>query len=89
MGRPRARPDTRAFFKKPVAAGIPRQQADAYVCPFVRLIRQRVVSDKHLDELLQTAQSEFRFDICAAAGQLVAQAFPNGEPKYWCVRSSS
>ena len=76
MERPRVRFDTRAFFKKLVAAGIPRQQADAYVCLFVRLIRQKVAGDKRLDEPSQTAQREFRFDTRAAAGELVAAGFP-------------
>ena len=76
MERPRVRLDTRAFFKKLVAAGIPRQQADAYVCLFVRLIRQKVASDKHLDE---ASQSEFRFDTRAAAEELLAAGFPEGQ----------
>ena len=73
MERCRSRFDTRTFFKKLVAAGIPRQQADAYVCMLVRLIREKFASDRHLDEW---SQSEFRFDTRAAAGELVAAGFP-------------
>ena len=72
MERRRVRLDTRAFFKKLVAAAIPRQQADTYVCLLIRLIRQKVASDRHLDEW---SQSEFRFDTRAAAGELVAAGF--------------
>ena len=72
MERSRVRFDTHAFFKKLVAAGIPRQQADAYVCLFVRLIRQKFASDKHLDE---SSQSEFRFDTRATAEELVTAGF--------------
>ena len=76
MERPRVRFDTHAFFKKLVAAGIPRRQADAYVCLLIRLIRQKIASDKHLDEPSQTAEREFRFDTRAAAEELVAAGFP-------------
>jgi len=76
MERSRIRLDTRAFFKKLVAAGIPRQQADAYVCLLIRLIRQKVASDKHLDQPSQTAQREFRFDTRVAAEELLAAGFP-------------
>ena len=76
MERRTGRFDTRAFFKKLVAAGIPGQQADAYVCLLVRLIGQKIASDKHLDEPPQTAQREFRFDTGAAAEELVAAGFP-------------
>ena len=75
MERPRVRLDTRAFFKKLVAADMPRQQADAYVCLLIRLIRQKVASDKHLDEPSQTAQRGFRFDTRAAAEELLAAGF--------------
>ena len=76
MERRRVRFDTHDFFKKLVAAGIPRQQADTYVCLLVRLIRQRIASDKHLDDPSQTAQREFRFDTRAAAEELVSAGFP-------------
>lgn len=76
MGRRRVRLDTRAFFKKLVAAGIPRRQADAYVCLLIRLIRQKVANDKHLDDPSQTAERDFRFDTCAAAEELVTAGFP-------------
>ena len=76
MERPRIRFDTHAFFKKLVAAGLPRRQADAYVCLLIRLIRQKVTSDKHLNEPSQTAEREFRFDTGAAAEELVAAGFP-------------
>ena len=76
MDRRRIRFDTHASFKKLVAAGIPRQQADAYVCLLIRLIRQRIASDKHLDEPSQTAKHEFRFDTGTAAEELVAAGFP-------------
>jgi len=76
MERPRVRFDTHAFFKKLVAAGIPRQQADAYVCLLIRLIREKVASDKHLGKPSQTAEREFRFDTRVAAGELVAAGFP-------------
>ena len=59
-----------------MAASIPRQQADAYVCLLIRLIRQKIASDKHLDEPSQTAQREFRFDTRAAARELLAAGFP-------------
>ena len=73
--RRKVRFDTHASFKKLVAAGIPRQEADAYVCLLIRLIGQKVASDRHLDEPSQTAQREFRFDT-AAAEELVAAGFP-------------
>ncbi len=76
MERPRVRFDTHAFFKKLVAADMPRQQADAYVCLLIRLIRQKVASDKHLDELPETAERDFRFDTRAAAEELVTAGFP-------------
>ena len=76
MERRRVRFDTHAFYKKLVAAGIPSQQADAYVCLLVRLIRQKFASDKHLDEPSQTAQPEFRFDTAAATEELLAAGFP-------------
>lgn len=76
MERPRIRLDTRAFFKKLVAAGITRQQADAYVCLLIQLIRQKIASDKHLDEPSETAEREFRFDTRAAAEELTAAGFP-------------
>ena len=76
MEQPRIRFDTHAFFKKLVAAGITRQQADAYVCLLVRLIRQKIASEKHLDEPSQTSQSEFRFNTRAAAEELIAAGFP-------------
>ena len=73
MERPRSWFDTHAIFKKLVAADMPRQQADAYVCLLVRLIREKFASDRHLDEW---SESEFRFDTRAAAGELVAAGFP-------------
>ena len=77
MERRKVRFDTHASFKKLVAAGIPRQQADAYVCLLIRLIGQKIASDKHLDEPSQMAQREFRFDTAAAAAEeLVAAGFP-------------
>ena len=76
MERRRIRFDTHAAFKKFVAAGIPRRQADAYVCLLVRLIRQKVASDIHLDVPSPTAQRESRFDTRAAAEELVAAGFP-------------
>ncbi len=76
MERRRIRFDTHGSFKKLVAAGIPRQQADAYVCLLVQLIRQKIASDKHHDEPSQTAQHEFQFDTRAVAEELVAAGFP-------------
>ena len=55
---------------------MPRQQADAYVCLLIRLIGQKIASDKHLDELSETAQREFQFDTGAATEELVAAGFP-------------
>lgn len=75
MERCRIRFDTHAFFKKLVATGIPRQQADAYVCLLVRLIREKIASDEHLYEPSQTAEKEFRFDTGAAAEELLAAGF--------------
>ena len=42
MERPGVRFDTHVFFKKLVAAGIPRQQADALVCSLVQLMKCRL-----------------------------------------------
>ena len=75
MERSRIRFDTHASFKKLVAAGMPRQQADAYVCLLIRLIRQKIAGDKHLGEPSQTAEREFRFDTRAAAKELVSAGF--------------
>ncbi len=88
MERRKVRFDTHASFKKLVAAGIPRQQADAYVCLLIRLIGQKIASDRHLDEPLQTAQREFRFDT-AAAEELVAAGFPEPQGDALVCRSSS
>ena len=79
MERRRVRLDTHASFKKLVAAGISSQQADAYVCLLIRLIRQKIASDRHLDEPSQTAEREFRFDTTAAAEELVAAGFPESQ----------
>ena len=76
MERRRVRFDTHAFFKKLVAADMPRQQTDAYVCLLIRLIGHKIASDKHLDEPSETAQREFRFDTAAATEELIAACLP-------------
>ena len=89
MERRKVRFDTHASFKKLVAAGIPRQQADAYECLLIRLIGQKTASDRHLDEPSQTAQREFRFDTAAAAEEFVAAGFPEPQADALVCRSSS
>ena len=51
MGRRKILFDTHGSFKKLVAGGMSRQQADANVCLLIRLIGQKIASDAALDAL--------------------------------------
>ena len=50
-GRRKVLFDTHGSLKKLVAGGMPRQQADAYACLLIRLIGQKIATDKALDAL--------------------------------------
>ena len=65
--------DSRAAIEELVAAGVPRQQAEAYVRLFVRVIRWKLAgNDRHPEESSDSAGSDIPFDTRAAADELIA-----------------
>ena len=46
------------------------------MCVCSRLIRQKIASDKHLDEPSQTAEREFRFDHRAVVEEPITAGSP-------------